>query len=71
MVWKYDGSAARGPGRSSTKTDVVKLVVQMAATNPVWGYTGLSGALWNLGHDLGRNTIERILADAGIEPTPE
>ncbi len=68
---KYDGSAARGPGRPPTETDIAKLVVQMAAANPGWGYTRLRGALWNLGHDLGRNTIKRILADAGIEPAPE
>ena len=68
---KYDGSAARGPGRPSTKTDIAKLVVQMANANPGWGYTRLRGALWNLGYDLGRNTIKRILADAGLEPAPE
>ena len=68
---KYDGSAARGPGRPPTKTDIAKLVVQMATANPGWGYTRLRGALRNLGHDLGRNTIKRILADAGLEPAPE
>jgi len=68
---KYDGSAARGPGRPPTKTDIAKLVVQMATANPGWGYTRLRGALWNLGHKLGRNMIKRILVDAGIEPAPE
>ena len=29
------------------------------------------GALKNLGHELGRNTIKRILADHGIAPAPE
>jgi hypothetical protein len=68
---KYDGSMARGPGRPATKIDIANLVVQMATANPGWGYTRLRGALWNLGHDLGRNTIKRILADAGLEPAPE
>ena len=68
---KYDGSAARGPGRPPTKTDLAKLVAQVATANPGWGYTRIRGALWNLGHDLGRNTIKRILADAGLEPAPE
>ena len=68
---KYDGSAVRGPGRPPTKTDLAKLVIEMATANPGWGYTRLRGALWNLGHDLGRNTIKRILADAGLEPAPE
>jgi len=67
---KYDGSAARGPGRPPTKADIAKLVIQMATENPGWGYTRIRGALWNLGHDLGRNTIKRILADAGLEPAP-
>jgi len=30
----------------------------MAASNPGWGYTRLRGAVWNLGHDLARNTTE-------------
>jgi putative transposase len=68
---KYDGSAARRPGRPPNKAEIAKLVIQMATANPGWGYTRLWGALWNLGHDLGRNTIKRILADAGIEPAPE
>ena len=43
----------------------------MASENRSWGYTRIRGALWNLGHDLGRNTIKRILVDAGLEPAPE
>jgi hypothetical protein len=43
----------------------------MAEQNPSWGYTRIRGALANLGHDLGRNTIKRILAAAGIAPAPE
>lgn len=35
------------------------------------GYTRLRGALYNVGHELGRNTIVRILSDAGLEPAPE
>jgi transposase InsO family protein len=43
----------------------------MASSNPTWGYTRIRGAVRNLGHNLGRRTIKRILADAGIEPAPE
>ena len=35
------------------------------------GYTGLRGALYDVGHELGRGTIVRILSDAGLEPAPE
>jgi hypothetical protein len=43
----------------------------MAADNPGWGYTRIRSALFNIGRDLGRNTVKRILADAGLEPVPE
>jgi hypothetical protein len=44
------------------------LVVRFASENPSWGTTRIRGALRNLGHDLGRNTIKRILLDNGMEP---
>lgn len=68
---KYDGSKRRGPGRPSTKTDVVELVMKMARDNPTWGYTHIRDALAHLGHEIGRNTIKRILRDHGFEPAPE
>jgi putative transposase len=34
------------------------------------GATRIRGALRNLGHELGRNTIKRILAEHGLEPAP-
>ena len=33
-----------------------------------WGYTRIRGALRNLGHDVGRNTIKRVLREHGMEP---
>ena len=68
---KYDGSKNRSPGRPPTVKDIAELVVRIAQENPTWGYTRLRGALKNLGHELGRNTIKRILADHGIAPAPE
>jgi hypothetical protein len=68
---KYDGSRRREPGRPPTHAALAELVVRMASSNPGWGDTRIRGALRNLGHDLGRSTIKRILADAGIEPAPE
>ena len=68
---KYDGSKKRGPGRPRTEVDVADLVVTMARDNPTWGYTRIRGMLMSLGHEIGRNTIKRILQDNGIEPAPE
>jgi hypothetical protein len=45
-------------------------VVTIATENPSWGYTRLLGALRNLGHELSRNTIKRIMLEHGLEPSP-
>lgn len=47
---------------------VEHLVLRMARENPSWGCTRFRGVPRNLGHEIGRNTIKRILADHGIEP---
>jgi hypothetical protein len=63
---KYDGSRTRGrPGRPAIRGDKVKQLLTMARENPSWGYTRLRGALENLGFDLGRSTIQRILTEQG------
>ena len=67
---KYDGSSRRGTGRPATAPSLQQLVVQFASENPNWGYTRLLGALRNLGHELGRNTIKRILKEHSLEPAP-
>jgi len=68
---KYDGSGRRRPGRPRTAMDIAALVLRMARENSGWGYTRIRGALSNLGHDVGRNTIKRILIEAGLDPAPE
>ena len=68
---KYDGSKNRSPGGPPTAKDIRELIVRVAQENPTWGYTRLRGALKNLGHELGRNTIKRLLAEHGIAPAPE
>jgi putative transposase len=68
---KYDGSARRGPGRPGKAQEVRDLVVRMARENPSWGYTRIRGALANLGHEVGRSTVKRILAQHGLNPAPE
>jgi putative transposase len=54
---KYNGAAKRGSGRPRTMVRLKDVVVKFATENPGWGYTRLRGALRNLGHVLGRNTI--------------
>lgn len=57
---KYDGSKTRKPGRPKTAVEIEELILRMARDNPRWGYTRIRGALRNLGHEIGRNTIKRI-----------
>ncbi len=57
---KYDGSKARRAGRPRTAAEIEKLILRVARENPGWGYTRIRGALRNVGHEIGRNTIKRI-----------
>ncbi len=68
---QYDGSARRHRGRPLTPQAIADLVVRMAVENPRWGYTRIRGALANLGQEMSRNTVKRILFDHGIAPAPE
>lgn len=67
---KYDGSKKRGPGRPRTPAEIEQLILVMARDNPGWGYTRIKGSLHNLGFEIGRNTIKRVLTENGIDPAP-
>ncbi len=67
---KYDGSKTRKPGRPKTPVEIEELIVRMARDNSRWGYTRIRGALYNLGHEIGRNTVKRILLENGFDPAP-
>ena len=67
---KYDGSKKRGSGRPRKPAEVERLILQMARDNPRWGYTRIKGALHNLGFEIGRNTIKRVLIENGMDPAP-
>jgi transposase InsO family protein len=69
---KYDGSHKRGPGRPRIRVDIAGLPDRPHGQRQSrWGYTRIRGALSVLGIFVGRSTIQRVLADHGIEPAPE
>lgn len=68
---KYDSSRKRGPGRPRKATEIRDLVVRMANENRTWGYTRIRDAMGNLGHVIGRTTVQDILKEHGIEPARE
>ena len=67
---KYDGRTARKPGRPKTVAELEKLILDMASNNPGWRYTRICGALYNLGHVIGRNTVARTLLDKRCRSRP-
>jgi|KBSMisStandDraft_5_1062788.scaffolds.fasta_scaffold259937_1 hypothetical protein len=56
IAQKFDFSHRRKPGRPRTMRIVAELIIRMALENPRWGYTRIQGALYNLGHEVGRGT---------------
>ncbi len=70
VAQKYDGSGRRGPGRPRTPDELCALVVGIAVDNASWGYTRIRDVLRSLGHDIGRTTIQEILREEGLEPSP-
>jgi hypothetical protein len=66
--WTY---AKRRGGRVGVFAEIRRLVVRMAEDNPTWGYTRIVGALKNVGHQVSRSSIARILRAHGIPPVPE
>jgi putative transposase len=68
---KYDSSGNRRPGRPPKPQYIRNLVVRFAKENTGWGYTKLRDVMFTLGHEIGRTTVRRILAEDGIEPATE
>ncbi len=71
IAQKYDGSTNAAVGRPRKPNEIRELIVRMAKDNPGWGYTRIIGAMKNLGHDVGRMTVARVLAEHGIDPAPK
>ncbi|MFP6903867.1 MAG: integrase core domain-containing protein [Verrucomicrobiota bacterium] len=69
---KYDGTQGKKRvGRPPVMLEIRRLVIRMAEDNSSWGYTRIKGALMNVGHEVGRTTIARILKEEGIVPAPD
>jgi hypothetical protein len=66
IAQKYDGSRQRGRGRPRKSEEIEDLVARMAKENRSWGYRRIQGALSNLGHKVGRDTIAEMLALGGL-----
>src|SRR6202011_3620920 len=67
---KYDGTSQRG-GRRPVAESVTNALLRIARASPTFGYTRLRDALDNLGHEVARSTVRRILEGHGIKPAPE
>jgi putative transposase len=68
--WDYSHRRRNGPGRPATAASVRRLVLRMAAHNPLWGHRRIQVELARLGHRIAPSTVRGILTAAGIDPTP-
>jgi transposase len=67
---KYETSKRRTPGRPPTGPGVARLVLRLAAQNPMWGHRRIHGELTKLGITVASSTVWKILHAAGIDPAP-
>ena len=66
--WTYP---ARRNGRPPTAAVIRRLVAEIAAANPTWGYRRIHGELAGLGHRIAASTVWQILRAHNIAPAPQ
>jgi putative transposase len=66
--WTFE---PKRPGRPGIMHQISSLIVRMATENPGWGYTRIQGALKNLGHEVARSTVAKVLKANGVPPAPD
>lgn len=64
-----DGQKKRG--RKPVSPEIVERVLQLAKSNPDWGYEHIAGTMRYLGYNVSATTIRHILEVNGIVPDPE
>lgn len=67
--WTY--TTKRRASHRGVLVEIRRLIVRMAQENPTWCYTRIQGALENVGHQVGRSTVARILKVHGLPSVPE
>ncbi len=69
--WSRAGTYTRPrTSRRGILAEIRQVGARMAEENPTWGYTRMQSALKNLGHQVGRSTVARILKAQGLPPVP-
>jgi putative transposase len=58
-------------GRPKLSDEVIQLVLKLAKENRTWGYDRIVGACSNLGISVSTSSVANILAEHGVEPSPE
>ena len=61
----------RAPGRPRTPVELRRLIIDMATSNPTWGYRPITGELVGLGCRVGASTVWKILRQHRLDPAPQ